>query len=227
MNNNISNNMNNNMNNVMNNNINNNSKNLFTIILMLLFNIILKPFTTIKEGLSKFENIKNSFILSVIISGFATIFNLIYTMYNTVRVTSYFSDTSWEFSNLKYIDYVEVIGLNFLIYLVFAFAIAGVFYIATLIVKKQVNFSKMVSICSLSIVPSIIGFFVLSPILVLISESIAVLFAFICLIYSFIICYEGINYELDLDGNSKFFVNFGSLSVLFVIVYLLILNSVI
>ena len=235
MNNNMNNNMNNDMNNDMNNNMNSNMNNvmnnksqgLFMTILMLLINIILKPFTTVKEGLNKFDNIKNSAILSVIIAGGTTIINLLITMFNTVRVESFFSDeVTWEFSNLKHIDYVEVIGLNFLIYLGIAFAVAGVFYIASLIVKKQCNFCRMLSISSLAIVPGVLCSLVLSPLLGMISQKLAVLLVFVGLIYSFIIDYEGINYELSLEGNSKFYVNFASLSVLFAAAYFLLLESI-
>ena len=227
MNNNMNNDMNNNMNSNMNNGMNNKSQGLFMTILMLLINIILKPFTTVKEGLNKFDNIKNSAILSVIIAGGTTIINLLITMFNTVRVESFFSDeVTWEFSNLKHIDYVEVIGLNFLIYLGIAFAVAGVFYIASLIVKKQCNFCRMLSISSLAIVPGVLCSLVLSPLLGMISQKLAVLLVFVGLIYSFIIDYEGINYELSLEGNSKFYVNFASLSVLFAAAYFLLLESI-
>ena len=106
--------------------------------------VILKPFTAFKEELNKFNGFKNSIILSLIISVGATLINLISSMLSVVRVKS-FDWTSggykinWIWENLKNLDYLKTIGKNFLIYLGIIVAIAVVYYLGSLIIKKQTN----------------------------------------------------------------------------------------
>nr|MDE6141419.1 hypothetical protein [Bacilli bacterium] len=80
--------------------------------------VILKPFTAFKEEINRFNNIKNSAILAVIISALATFLTLLKTMYSVVRVQSLLTkEVKWVWENLKEINYVQSIGKTFFIYL--------------------------------------------------------------------------------------------------------------
>lgn len=191
--------------------------------------VILKPFTTFKEELNKFNSFKNSAVMSLIVSGSATLINLIKTMLNSVMVKSYdWSSggfkTALKLENLKEIKYLEVIGKNFLIYLCVIVAIAGIYYIASLILKKQVNFSRLLSVSAIAVVPILICSLVLSPLLSLVWAKLAVPITLIGSIYTLILAYEGMNSEILLEGNAKYYFNLVCLSILGISAYYLFLK---
>ena len=193
--------------------------------------VLLKPFTSLKEELNKFEGFKNSAILSLIISGSATIINLLTTMFNAVRVKSFSwttgkVETTWVWENLKNLKYVEIIGKNFLIYLGVMVAIAAVYYLASLIVKKQVKFSRLLAISALSTTPLMISMLVLSPILSIIYADLGILIIIIGLVYTLVMLYDGINSELALKGNVRYYLNLICLSLLGIVGYYLMIKLV-
>lgn len=184
--------------------------------------VILKPFTSFQEELNGFDDFKNSAMLSLIVSCVATIISLVKTMIQTVRVKSLWSkEVKWVWENLKEINYVQVIGKNFLIYLGIIVAIAGVYYIASLIVKKQTNFSRLLGISSIVVAPIIICSFVLSPLLSMIYAPLGMGITIVGGVYTVIIMYETINNEILLEGNGKFYFNLICLSILAIVTYYL------
>lgn len=207
-----------------NNNINNNSSNeipkpskkvsimqYFFVILA----VILKPFTSLKEEAHKFDDFKNSAILSLIVSIIATLVTLIKTMITTVRVTGYLStETKWVWKNLKNINYIQVIGKNFCIYLGIILAIACVYYIVSLIFKKQISFSRLFGISSLSVVPIYVCLLIVSPILSMIYVPLGMLATLVGGVYSVIMLYESMNNEIALEENAKYYFNLICLSIL-------------
>lgn len=188
--------------------------------------VILKPFTSLKEELHKFDGFKNSAILSLIISGMATIMNLLSKMWFIVRVREYSWEkgryiTSWVWGNLKNIEYIEVIAKNFLIYLGTIVVVAVIYYLGSLIIKKQVNFSRLLGISALALTPLLICSLVLSPLLSMILSELMIPIIIIGVVYTMVIFYEGINNELLLEGNIKYYFNLVCFSVLGITVYYL------
>lgn len=208
------------------NNVQGNTKISFMGYFILMLAVILKPFTTFKEELNKFSSFKNSTILSLMVSGIATIINLFTTMWNAVRVKDYgwlSTDTStkWVWSNLKELKYIEIIGKNFLIYLGIILAIAAVYYIASLIIKKQPNFSRLLGISVLSVVPMLICSLILSPLLGMIWIKLSMPITIIGAVYSILLIYEGMNNEVLVDGNTKYYFNLICMSILGIGLYYL------
>jgi len=213
------------MNNTLNNNIPNN-KISFMGYFFIILTVLLKPFTALKEELNKFDGFKNSAIMALIVSGVATIVNLITSMLNVVMIKSYdWSSggykTTWTWENLKELNYLEVIGKNFLIYLGIIIAIAAVYYIAGLIVKKQPNFPRLLGISAFAVAPILICSLMLSPLLSLIWAELAMPITLIGAVYTIVLLYEGMNSEVLLDGNAKYYFNLVCLSVLGIAAYYL------
>lgn len=183
---------------------------------------LLKPDSTLKEESSKFDNIKNSMIMTIVISVLATLFSLIQTMFNVVRVTKYWSsEVKWEFSNLKEINYIKTIGTSLLVWLGIILAIAFIYYVVGLILKKKVNFPKLLGISALSIIPIVICSFVLSPLLSLINTSIGLGITVLGFVYTIVLIYEAMNQEIQLEGNLKYYFNLICFSVIVVSIYLI------
>ena len=186
---------------------------------LMLISILLKPYTALKEESKKFTNFKNSFILALFITIFGVLINLIQTIWSVIRVISYDYGThkkitKFVFENLKEIKFIKVIGQNFLIYLGIIFVIACVFYIAGLIIKKQLNFSKLLGIATTAIVPILLSILLLSPIFGMISNYLATGITIFGGIYTFLLIYEGMNEELKLQGNQKYYFNLICLFIL-------------
>lgn len=190
--------------------------------LFVIIAVILKPFTAFKEEVHKFNNFKNSIIMSLIMALLATILVLVQTMFTAVRSTSYFStEVTWTWDNLKELDYVQIIGRNFLVYLGIILAIAAVYYIASLVAKKQTSFSKLLGIAATSISPMIICSLILSPLVSLIYAPLSMIISIIGIVYTVVIIYEFMNNEILLEGNAKFYLNLICLSILAIAIYYL------
>ena len=194
----------------------------FSIILA----VILKPFTALQEKLNKFNELKNSAILALVVSVVATLINLIKTMLNEVIVKkldwlSGRYETTWVWENLKEIDYLEVVGKNFLIYLGVIVAISVVYYIASLIIKKEAKFSRLLGISAIAVAPMLICSLILSPLLSLIWNKLTIPIIIVGAIYTIILLYEGINNEVLLKDNTKYYFNLICFSILGIALYYL------
>lgn len=186
--------------------------------LMYIIAILIKPFKSFKEEEAKLNNTKTSLVLALIISVAMTIINLVKTVFTTVRVASYSWTSgytySWQWDNLKNIKWIEVIGKNFLIYACVLFAIALVFYLGSLIIKKQLGFIKSLSIASTSVVPAIISAMIISPLAGKIWSPLSIIFMVVGIVYSLIILYELMNDVLKLDSDKKIYFNLTCLGIL-------------
>lgn len=183
--------------------------------------VLLKPYDALKKEIYKFNSIKNSAILALIVSVIATIIKVISTMLSTVRETSYFSETvTWAWENLKEINYIKLIGTNFFVYLGIIVAIAVIYYIISLMLKKQVDFPRLLGISAVSLAP-FLGAIVVSPLASMLYAPLGLWITTIALVYTIVIIYEAMNQEVQLTGNIKFYYNLVCLSILiFVVGYL-------
>lgn len=164
-----------------------------------IINAIIKPHSNFKENENKMD-LKSVLILSSIVSGIMTLFKLLLTMFSSVRIVSTFSDnTTWVWENLKNIKYFKIIFSNFFAYVIFIFLIASVYYIASLIVKKEIKFSKLTKIAITAFIPVGLTLSILAPILSLISSYIGLVIYITGIIYSLIILLELINDEITFD----------------------------
>ena len=188
-----------------------------------LFEVIRKAQSTMKEQLISFNNIKNAILLTVIVALIATIASLVQTMISVVRVEKYSlfegTTTTWVWENLKDIEYIKVIGQSFLIFAGIIVGIAAIYYIGGLIIKKQSNFGRMLGIAAVSIFPLYLCAYILSPLLSIIWEPLALIVTMMGSTYSLIIMYETINNEINLEGNEKYYFNLLCLSIILVAVY--------
>ena len=191
--------------------------------IMYILLVITKPFSNFKDNDKKFESPKNSFILAGIVAVVAVIVNLIRTMLNVVRVKTYsFTDgnkTVWQWDNLKKIKYFETIGKDLLLYIGIILCLGVVFYIASLIIKKEIKFTKSIAIASTALIPWIIGAMIVAPLTGLIWSPLSIIFHYSTLVYALFILYELINDEIKLDGNNKLYFNLACFAVLIIASY--------
>lgn len=214
------------MNNTTNNS--NNSKGVKTSIkdyISPILAVITNPSKTINEDINNFNEFKDTAIMSLIVSLGITLLNLITTMINTVIVKSYSffgesTKTTIKLERLKDLNYLELIGKNFLIYLGIIFLTGGIYYLASLIIKKNASFTKLLGKSLIALTPMLISLVFLSPILSLIWSYLGILITLIGLMFTVIILYESMTKELSLEGNTKYYLNLSSLSIIGIGLYI-------
>ena len=147
-------------------------------------------------------------------------------MISVVRVKGY-SETSWKWENLKYIPYFKTILTMFFGLIGILLVIAAIYYIASLIAKKQANFSKLFAISSFAIVPTILATLVLAPILSSINTSVGMAVGIAGALYSLIINYEGMNSEIKVEGNARYYLNTICILIIILSLYFIAINVVV
>lgn len=163
--------------------------------------VILKPYEYFKKHEKQLENKNNVLILFIFVVGSLVLLSLISSMISSVKVTSLFTnETTWVWQNLKNVEYFKLFIQNALVYTSILLLISGVYYLAALILKKSVNFIKIVSVVTTAMLPTIISLFVLFQILSLFSFVIGLIVALIGVIYSIVIMVELMNDIIYIDN---------------------------
>ena len=194
--------------------------------------VLLRPKQAYKDEENNLNEPKNSIILALIISVVMTVLGFIQTIISTVRVAQYdFADGgysyTWQFDNLKNIKFIQLIGKNFFIDFCIILAIAGAFYLGSLVIKKQISFIKNISLTATAMVPVVVGAMFLAPIVSLIWSPLSFIFVVLGGIYSFLIFYELMNDYLQLEGDKKIWFNSACISVLLIVVYYFLIKTLI
>lgn len=188
--------------------------------LMYIVAVLLKPVKCFKEEENKFNSAKTSIVFSSIVAIGIMLINLIKTMISTVFTksfdyTTFKMKTSVDFSNLKNLDYLDLIGKQLLIYAGIILAIALVYYLASLVVKKQFSFTKMLAISATSVIPFTILSMIVSPLLGKIWAPLSVVALVIGIVYSLLIFITLINKDITFEnGDSRIYFNLICLSIL-------------
>lgn len=217
--NNNNNNWNNNSNNIGNNNWNNNQMysgklDYFKYII----SAFLKPFDTFKNNENSMNDIKNVSILAVITVGIMTVINLLSTMISAVRRVSIFSGVTWNWSNLKDVEYFKVIGLDLLIYAGIIAGIAGVYYLASLVIKKEAKFAKLLGAVTTAAIPLTVCSLLLSPLLSMLYAPLGIAAAIVGGIYCVVTLFELINDIVVIENkNSRIYYHLICLSVVVIV----------
>jgi len=192
---------------------------------------VLKPFDKFKKEEENLGSFKNVGILSLIVVGFMTIIGLITTMINTVRVTSFWTDeVEWVWENLKEIEYFKVIGQSLLIYAGVLLAISGIYFLASLVIKKEAKFPKLLGATVTAFIPFAIATSILSPLLSLIYSPLGICITIVGFIYTLVILLELMNELIKIENkNTRIYFHLTCLSILIIgggfIAYKLILGS--
>lgn len=190
-------------------------------------NYLLKPLESIDKDS---EDLKKVGITGGILVILMTLVNLIMTMINSLRSVSmdWTGKISYEisFKNLGNLDYLSLIFKNLFIYIIVILAIAGVFYIGSLVVKKEVKYAKILSIVFIADIPFFICNVVVSTILNFIYNPLAVIAMVISTIYSICIFYNLINDEIKLEGMTRIYYNVACYSAIILVIYFILVKVV-
>jgi len=189
--------------------------------------VLLKPITTMKKEVNKFEDVKNTLIFAGLVAGITTIVNLIKIIFNTVYTPAFagfmgFGErkAEWDWSDLSNLKWGEAIFKNLIIFVGVLVAITLVYFLAGLILKKQTNFLRLLGIASVAVIPAALCMFIISPLLGMIYSPLGFGASIIGGIYTLLLLIDSVNRELSLEDNDmKLFVNIGCLSILVIAGY--------
>ena len=166
--------------------------------------VLLNPYKTFKEKETELTETKNALIFSGILAVVMMLITLLTAMITSIFVKELSAKTLKlrtvvKFSNLGDLNYLVLIGRNLLIYAGIIAAIAGVYYIVSLIFKKESKFTKLLSISATSIIPFIALGMILSPILSLIWTPLSIIAKVGGLVYSILVFMSLIKEELSFE----------------------------
>lgn len=166
--------------------------------------VLLNPYKTFKEKEVELTGTKNALLFSGILAVVMMLITLLTAMITSIFVKelsakTFELHTVVKFSNLGDLNYLVLIGRNLLIYAGIIAAIAGVYYIVSLIFKKESKFTKLLSISATSIIPFIALGMILSPILSLIWTPLSIIAKVGGLVYSILVFMSLIKEELSFE----------------------------
>lgn len=193
---------------------------------------LLKPYDTYKNNESTLGDIKNASILTLIVVGIMTAINLLSTMISAVRHKSFFSgEVTWNWDNLGDVEYFKVIGLDLLVYAGIIAAIAGVYYLGSLVIKKNAKFSNLIGAATTSVVPFATCSLLLSPILSMIYSPLGIATTVVGFVYTLVTLIELVNDIVVIDNkNTRIYYHLVCLSTVIIvggfIAYKVLANSI-
>lgn len=176
----------------------NNSNNVVGDIFKYMMMAFIKPFEAFKKLSKKLSTPAYSLIYSGIMCGMMWILSIITTIFRAARSVSVSwtgsTVTTWNFGK---VEYFKIIGVNLLVYVGLVAVIAGVYYVASMIVKKNSSYFKMLSITSTAIMPYVLTSVLLAPLFGMLNNHVGAVISIAGLVYSFLIFLGLVNEEFD------------------------------
>lgn len=180
--------------------------NLFTVINMMV-GVIIKPGSTISLNARKYKKIFNALTITF----WVTMLSFVMSLAGRI-LAGCFSKTENAISGASKIildftalmdtnNYVPYLLITLLIGLVAIIVVALVYYISSFICSKGIHIGTYFAISTLSIVPIIIGFTLLHPIVNILSSGMALMVLIFSIIYALIILFTGMNQVLKFKNN--------------------------
>lgn len=199
--------------------------------LMFLVNILLKPIKTLKEKLEFYSKPENSFILAGVVAIVTmvvrVVVSFIMALIQKQCTTSIFGKSNCLSigEKLKNIDWMGITLKHLLIILISMFVVAGIYYVASLIAKKSVNFMRLLTITAVSFVPACAAIYLLTPIFGWLNVHLGVIVTIVGFVYSLVIFFNAIKDEFKFrNADQSVYFNLICVSVILIIVYFVGVN---
>lgn len=191
-------------------------------LFLYVFKSFIKPYDEYKSNEETLSKPKNNLLIALVIILAYTVFSLFGTMISAVRETGFFSsDVTWVWSNLKNVPYIKHIFITFILYAVILYTISGVYFLAGLVMKKEVNFMKISSAVLTSFIPITLISVFINITSWFLPALLTILISVFAGIYSVLIFLELMNDQTKIENNNnKIYFNLSCISILFVLLIL-------
>ena len=194
--------------------------------LMFLLNILLKPIKVLKEKIEFYSKPQNGFILAGVVALATMIVRVVVSLVMALiqkQCTSSFLGSGTCLTvgeKIQAIDWMGITLKHLLIILIVMFAIAGIYYVASLIAKKTTNFMRILTITAVSLVPACVASYLLVPIFGWINAHFGVIVAIIGFVYSLVIFFASIKDEFTFDNaDMNVYFHLICVSIIIIIAY--------
>ena len=200
-------------------------------VLSSMIGLFIKPITTTKEKINNLK-MKQSIIATALVCAITTILTLIQGIISAARTTSYdWSDfstkTKWDFSNLKELNFFDLIVKNYFYVAIAIVGIAVIYFVGAMIMKKNTKMYHILGITSLSLMPMVISTMILFPLLTKISAILGAFVLFVGIFYSFIIFLFGINEQVVFENeNGKIYYHLSCIGAIILVLCLILSDSI-
>lgn len=199
--------------------------------LMFILAAAMKPLTAIKSKIEEYSDVKKCGILVGVVALGRMLINLLSNIISVVFVKQYNlfkGTTSLEvsFDNLGNLNYFDLIVKQFIGFIIVVAAVAGIYYIVSMIMKKNTNYFKLAAITAVSFVPLFVAG-LLAVILSYIWVELGVFIVFAALVYSVITFVYSINQEVKFD-DKNFMIYFQTIcfTIIFIVAYYVLKNGI-
>lgn len=212
----------------------NNSFDLMTTIMnciTFILAVALKPVNAFKSKVKDYSDFKSAGILVLFVSLAKMVINLLGAMISTIFVKQrnfFTGETKFtvSFENLGDLNYFDLIVKNVFWSLVIIAAVAGIYYVVAMIMKKNANYFRLAAITAVSFVPVFVAIFV-SIILAYIYAPLSAFLIFASIIYSFLIFINAVDAEVEFkDADYKIYFHAICMTVMFIIAYFIFSNMI-
>lgn len=197
--------------------------NLFSVLKMM-FGMILTPGTTVIKNSKKYKSVSKAVAIMFMVSGVFLVLclavrfvvSIFRKTYNSVTgASSIFLDFSGAFEIGNYLPYIL---LSVIMTVILISVIALIYYASSFINSKGVHMGTYFMVSTLAMVPLISGVLIFYPLILLLSEYVALLFVVFSFFYTLISFLIGMNEVLTfVDVNKKILYNVLNLTVIFII----------
>lgn len=182
--------------------------NLFTVLNMMV-GMVIKPGTTISINARKYKRISDALLITFWVTIFSFVMCLIGRIVvgcfsRTENAISGVSKIVIDFSGLFDVNnYIPYLLMTLFVGLGIILVVAFVYYLSSFIFSKGIHVGTYFAISTLAVVPVIIGFTILYPIILILSSGIAMMALIFTIIYALIVLFTGINEVLKFKSNDQ------------------------
>lgn len=188
-----------------------------------LLSFCLKPCKTYDKEIGTFD-VKGAFIFAGIVSVLVMVASilgaLIGAIYTKVCFLGY-CNSSWF--NFGLINWASVTYQILLVTVVSILAVSGIIYLSGLVAKKEVKFEKLLTICSVSLIPSVVGTIV-SSILGLFWSPLTLVVGLAVGLYEILTFVTLLNKEFKYEDDKKVLFYTIVFTIILVIAYVVFVN---
>lgn len=191
--------------------------------------VFVSPAKSTKKALKKVKSTQDAFMLSLFVVLTALVTNLVVNMVSCIFVKQYsFMEGTKlviDFAQIGKLDYISLIFKTFGIFAVIILAMASVYYIASLVIKKEVPYRKFLIVSTNAFIPVAFVTLLVCPILSIISASISSILALLAMLYMGFILVSGMNSLVEIqDTDRKMYFHLICLGILLIAIYFIVVE---
>lgn len=183
---------------------------------------VLRPISTNEKTLKEDKTLEESCTRVFKVGLVGMLVNLVMTMVKSIFVKTPTIDgfkTVIDVSGLKDLDYLSLIFKNIILYLIFITLVACIYFLASLVIKKEMKFENLLTISANSFIEIIASIIFLYQLVSLFSVKISLVVLLLGIILYVLVLTKNINKEVKLnDPNKEILFHVCSLGLLLLIV---------